>query len=472
MAAPSRYHVPMPFQRYGTFAGGIDLPDMKRETLAAKIEGNPLPRRLLVPLAPADAPPATAVVDAGDRVSAGQRIGAGGDGGVDVFAPLAGTVAGRATARLAGWGGFVEVPAVELTDLADEAGAFAGGGDGCSPAGADGRGGDGADPDQPFHWRAASNAALADRLAAGMLVTARRPMPLAAWVERARRLECRTLLCNVMEHEPYVTSDHRLLAERGAEVIEALAALRRLVGARTAQLVADRRRVLHYEDSFDAAGRFDVHLVALPHKYPMGTDAILTKVLARREPPPGRNVMAVGVAVTDAATCAALYDWLVRGRRPVGRVVTVAGPRAERPRNVRAPCGTPCDELLPGGKVFAVHGGPMTGLPCCDGAVVGPATPAVLALDPPHPPIPSPCLRCGWCTDHCPARLNVADLNDAFELSLVARAEQSGAMACVECGTCSYVCPARLPLAQRVKQLKHRIVALRRAAAAGRGGDS
>jgi electron transport complex protein RnfC len=73
--------------------------------------------------------------------------------------------------------------------------------------------------------------------------------------------------------------------------------------------------------------------------------------------------------------------------------------------------------------------------------------------------------------DHCPARLNVAMLNDAFELSLVDRAALGGALACVECGVCGYICPARLPLTQRVKQLKRQIVALRRAASLAPGAE-
>jgi electron transport complex protein RnfC len=87
--------------------------------------------------------------------------------------------------------------------------------------------------------------------------------------------------------------------------------------------------------------------------------------------------------------------------------------------------------------------------------VVGPATTALLALDGAanHGP-PSPCIRCGWCTDHCPARLNVAALNDDYELALVDRARRTGVAACVDCGVCTYVCPARLPLTQRVRQLK------------------
>jgi electron transport complex protein RnfC len=151
-------------------------------------------------------------------------------------------------------------------------------------------------------------------------------------------------------------------------------------------------------------------------------------------------------------------------------VVTVAGPHVAQPANFLVPFGTRCVDLVAGAAergALLVHGGPMAGLPCDARAVVTPATTAVLALEAVTPPLSTPCIRCGWCTDHCPARLNVAALNDAFELSLLDRARRAQPAACVECGVCSYVCPARLPLTHRVKQLKGKIPAPHPAAAAG-----
>jgi electron transport complex protein RnfC len=192
----------------------------------------------------------------------------------------------------------------------------------------------------------------------------------------------------------------------------------------------------------------------------VGADTILAKVLTRRETPPGESTMAVGVAIVDAATCFALYRLVACGQRATGRVATIGGPCVAEPGNVWAPFGARCGELAGGGEGMLVHGGAMGGMRCDALAVVTPATNALLTLEPVAPPVPSPCIRCGWCTDLCPARLNVAALNDAFELSLVERARRAGALACVECGVCSYVCPARLPLTQRVKRLKRQIRAL------------
>lgn len=456
----------MILRRYGMFTGGIELPDEKRPTIDRAIEVASRPQRLLVPLAPCGGAPATPTVATGDTVSPGQRIAIANDqAGVDVFAPLAGRVAGTATVALAAWGGFVESPAIELADLSDPANLV--------PPHCE----DDNTAKSGFDWQVAGDDDLLARLAEGQLTTHRlRPQPLMTWLSRARAKKCRWSIVNVMDQEPLVSSDHRLLSEFGPEIMEGLAIMAKLVGSRNKIVAADHRRTSHYESCGTPAEQFGITQIALPHKYPIGADTILTKVLTRRETPPGETPLAVGAAVLDAATCLAVCQWVVHHRRLLGRVVTVAGPHTARPGNFWTPFGTPCADLAsltagPGpssaaGDPTLIHGGPMAGTVCDARAVVTPATNAVLSLEAARMPLPGPCLRCGWCTDHCPARLNVAALNDAFELSLVDRARLGGALACVECGVCSYICPARLPLTQRVKQLKRRIVALRRAAEA------
>jgi electron transport complex protein RnfC len=437
----------MLLRRYGTFTGGIDLPDEKDRTLAEPIRPWGRPRRLCVPLAPCGRAPAEPVVRTGQRIGAGEKLAAApDDSAVDVFAPLDGRVKAFRSVGVAAREELVESPAVELVELSEPAFDES--------------------PQPTCDWQAAEGDDLLGRVAAGALTTFRgRPAPLIAWLRQARDHRCRTLIANVLEQEPYVTADHRTLAECGPEVIEGLAILAKAIGAHSVVLAADRRRTQHYDGSVEAAERLGISRIALPHKYPIGADTILTKVLTRRETAPGASTLAVGAAIVDAATCLAVYRWVACGRRLLGRVVTVSGPAAREPGNLWVPFGTLCADLADAGDAPLLHGGPMTGLKCDGEVVVTPATSAVLAFESLARPVPTPCIRCGWCMDHCPARLNVTALNDAFELSLVERARRLGAAACMECGVCSYVCPARLPLAQRVRQLKRRILALRRAAA-------
>lgn len=433
----------MLFGRYGTFAGGIDLPDEKHETLNLAIEAYVGAEPLRVAIAPCGERPSEPLVEVGQEVAASEKIAQALSGGVSIFSPTAGTVTALTTCKVAGSDEFVASPAVEIRPNEKN-------------------------PSMPspavcFDWRVASAAKLRDTIAAGPLTTYRRPIrPLGRWVERARSKSCRTLIANAMENQPYVTADHRLLVERGAEVLAGLAILGKAIEADNVILAADSRRTGDYQKIDSAARTFNINRIALPHKYPTGADVILVKVLMRRETPPGASTMEVGAAVIDAATCLAIYHWVACALPPTGRVVTVAGPRAPKVRNYWTPFGTRCMDLLERVEQPVIHNGPMVGLRCEDEAVVTPATDTVLALDASVPAPPGPCIRCSWCTDHCPARLNVAALNDAFELGMFKRAQKLVAPACVECGVCTYVCPARLPLTQRVKKLKRAIVNIER----------
>ncbi len=429
----------MLFRRYGTFAGGIDLPDEKHITGKLSIEAYRPASPLRVPLGACGPVAATAVVEAGQKIAAGERIAkASGPAAVDVFCPVAGTVTGVTTAQVAVGNEFVRCPAIEISP---EDGSFELG-----------------QPETTFDWEALDGQGLHERIAGGGLTTYRRPIePLTRWIDRARAKRCKKLIANGMESQPYVAADHRLLVEYGREVVCGLTILARTIEAEEVILAADSRRTGDYQQTVEPARAHRISRVALPHKYPIGADAMLVKVLTRWEVPPGGSTMDTGVAVIDAATCLAVFRWVACGSPPTGRVVTVAGHRAPHVRNYCVPFGTRCLELVGQAEQPVIHNGPMIGLRCPSQAVVSPATDAVLALDASLPAAPSACIRCSWCTDHCPARLNVAELNDAFELWLIDRARKLAAPACVECGVCTYVCPARLPLSQRVKQLKRAI---------------
>ena len=433
------------FRRTGAFEGGINLPPQKEATLRELIAPSPRAERLRVPLAPCGGTAAKPLVAAGSHVAAGQLLArAAGEDGVDVYAPLSGRVGEIAEAELIAPDGAAVSPAVEI-EAAGTAQPVA------------------SLPGQ-FDWRSAGQEELLRRLWGGGLVSCRggrasggRAESLAAWARRARRKGCRLLIANAVEPQPFVTADHRLLAEHGAEVIRGLAILAAATGAGRTILAVDGRRTGDYTCLEEPARACGVATVALDPIYPIGNDTILVKVLARRETPIGGEGLDVRVAVTDAAACFAVYRWVACGAPQTGRVVTVAGPAAAVKGNFFVPFGMSCHELPGRTAGWLVHGGPMSGRLCGDSAVVWHGTDAVLAIAPMEPAVAAPCIRCGWCTDRCPARLNVSALNDFYELGQVRKAHRVGALGCVGCGVCTYVCPARLPLAQRVKQLKRMI---------------
>ncbi len=435
---------------FGTFSGGIDLPDDKGSTLNAPIGAWTEIRRLSLPLDQNAESAASPIVQKDQKVTAGESIATGHNEAPDIFAPADAIVTGFSTVEIAGRLTTQKSPAIdlELTSSIE------------LPA---------ANPVKP-HWSKLGEAAMWDRLTEGPISVHRGgALPLAAWVLRARSKSCGLLVANAMEQQPLVTANHRLMVEYGAEVTEGLAILARATGIPNAALVVPRRRTDAYRSLAVPAKKYNITQVALSHKYPTEADTILVRALTRRQVPPGRTPMDAGVAVIDPATCFAVYRWIACDQRLPGRIVTVSGAAQHPSGNYFLPFGVHCLDIINSDEHIVIHGGPMIGTLCNDETVVTPATDAILSITPsPHTP-PSPCIRCGWCADHCPARLNVPALNDDFELSMVEDARRAGVSACVGCGVCSYACPARLPLTQRVGELK--LAAIDAAAAENKGEE-
>ncbi|MDP6544808.1 MAG: 4Fe-4S dicluster domain-containing protein [Phycisphaerae bacterium] len=426
-------------RRFGTFSGGIDLPDDKASTLNVPIEAWEQVQHISLPLRRGAEPPASPLVEIDQKVTAGEPLATGQDEAPDILAPADAIVTGFSTVEVAGRHATQKSPAIDLKITSPIE----------LPA---------ANPVKP-HWTDLDEAALWDRLTESAISVHRGGMvPLADWVLQARSKVCDLLVANAMEQQPLVTANHRLLAEYGGEVVEGLAILARATGISNAALVVPRRRTDAYRDLAAPSEKYDITQVALLHKYPTEADSILVKVLTRYQVPPGCTPMDVGVAVIDPATCFAVYRWVACAQRLAGRVVTVSGAAEHDDGNYFLPFGTHCLDINNSDEHIIIHGGPMVGAMCTEETIVTPATDAILSITPsPHAPS-SPCIRCGWCTDHCPARLNVAALNDDFELSMVEDARRSDVTACVDCGICSYICPARLPLTQRVRELKLAVI--------------
>jgi Na+-translocating ferredoxin:NAD+ oxidoreductase subunit C len=437
-----RYHPVMRgprIRRFGTFSGGIDLPDDRPSALNTPIGTWDKLSNISLPLGQAASAATEPLVRENQKVSTGQLLAGGHDDSVDIFAPSDARVTGFSTVEVAGRLTMRKSRAIdlEITSRIE------------LPA---------RETIQP-HWSTLSEADLWDRLGEGGISVHRGgALPLVNWVLQARSKSCGLLVANAMEQQPMVTANHRLLAEYGPEVTEGLAILARATGITNTALVVPRRRTDAYRSLTGPAGKYNITQVALSHKYPTEAEAILVRVLTKRQVPPGRGPMDVGVAVIDPATCFAVYRWISCNQRLNGRIVTISGDSQHPGGNYFLPFGARCLDIVnsdgQSDERIVIHGGPMIGARCNEATVVTPVTDAILSITPsPYAP-PSPCIRCGWCSDHCPARLNVAALNDDFELAMVENAKRSGVAACVGCGVCSYICPARLPLRQRILELR------------------
>ena len=459
MAGRIDYDAAMRSRRFGTFVGGIDMPEEKHHTREAIVTDLAVPPRLVVPLDPCRLGAGEPEVSVGQRVGAGDRLGSAG-GRMPIFAPSGGVVVALRQCILAGGPtGAYDSPAVEIAELE-------------APAG---------EPPLPrtWDWSDASGDDLVDRIARGGVTTFADPLgPLADECVAARAAGVDTLVGNGMENQPYLTGEHRTLIERGEEVTEGLAILGRAIGAERVLLAVDARRTGRYQRVAASADGFDIQLLAVEHKYPVGHPVMLSKVVTGRKVPPGGAPTSVGVMVVNVAASVAACRCVAAGQPPTHRVLTVAGRQVGRPGNYRVALGTSAEFVLeaadaPAGGQGLCHGGPMTGVALPGGAAVSASTSGLLSLPVETADAPTACIRCAWCTDHCPVRLNVANLNDLFELGQIDRARRHHVSACLGCGVCSYICPARLALTHRMMRLKRALSAeAGRQSAEGAAGGS
>lgn len=286
-----------------------------------------------------------------------------------------------------------------------------------------------------------------------------------------------TIILNGVECESWLTSDHRLMLEKSHEIITGLDIAMHMVSAKRA-IVAIENNTMDAVDvmkkAIDDMGWNDKMIVqVLPTIYPQGGEKQLIQVLTGKEVPAGRLPLHIGVLCYNVGTSKAIHDAVCLGEPMTERVVTLSGDAMPKPTNMLVRFGTPVPFVLEQAGLSAfddvqiVHGGSMMGdvLRQLDIPVVK-ATNGLLAMK--RSTImqahyeEEPCIRCGDCSDACPAGLMPNLLAMHCKEEQFERAENYQLFDCIECGACSYVCPSHIPLVHYFRFGKGQVAKVRR----------
>ena len=284
--------------------------------------------------------------------------------------------------------------------------------------------------------------------------------------------KCDLLIINGVECEPYLTSDHRLMLERGEEILTGVTILMKALKVERAKIGIENNK----PDAIDhltklATGFKGITVHALKVKYPQGAEKQLIKALINREVPSGHLPLDVGAVVHNVGTAFAVYEAVQKNKPLFERVVTITGKSLARPGNYFVRIGTPISKLIEAaggmpddtGKI--INGGPMMGK-----AVNNIDVPVVkgtsgIILFPRNESERSeikPCIRCAKCISVCALKLEPFLLMTLSEKGLFERAEKEGITDCMECGSCSYTCPADRPLLDYIRLGKSTVIRMAR----------
>jgi electron transport complex protein RnfC len=421
--------------------GGIHPPENKISAEAA-IETLPLPKQVSVPIGQHLGAPATPVVNRGDLVKTGQLIAkSSGFISANIHAPVSGKV--LKIDNVYDTSGYRK-PCIIISVEGDE---WIGSIDKSKEIDAEIR---------------LNRKEIIDKINEMGIVGlggATFPSFVKLMVPEGKKVEY--LIINGVECEPYLTSDHRLMIERGEEMMIGVSILMRGLNVDKALIGIENNKADAIEHLGKLVKKFKgIEIHSLKVQYPQGGEKQLIQALTGREVPSGKLPLEVGCVVNNVGTAFAVYEAVQKNKPLIERVVTVTGKSVKKPSNFLVRIGTPTKDLLDAaqglpedtGKILS--GGPMMGkaLLNLDVPVVkGTSGILVMPENESRRSEEGSCIRCAKCIKACPMGLEPVLLSKTAKLKMFDKVEKERALDCIECGSCSYICPANIPLLDYIR---------------------
>jgi len=433
--------------RAKTFPHGIHPPEFKELTAEKTIESLPPPEKVIIPLLQHFGKPAKSLVQKGDEVLLGQKIG---EGQTLFSASVHSSVSGKViSVEDYNHPGGSRIPAVAITNDSQ---------------------------DHPFSEKQATKDPFSlspDEIRqkvreAGVVGLGGAAFPTAVKLSPPKDKPIETIIINGCECEPLLTSDYRLMIEAPEDILRGAELARIATGAKRIIIGIEDNKKKAFEIFQDKIQNNSVEVSLLKTKYPQGAEKNLIYALLRREVPTGGLPFDVGVVVQNVGTTKAIWEAVSVGKPLYERVISVSGLGIKEPKNILVRIGTPfkavvefCGGLKEDTDIL-VMGGPMMGISqwSLDVPIVK-GTSGILAWAAPRPSLEYPCVRCGRCIENCPMTLVPTQLAKYVKFDDLTSAEKWGVLDCVECGCCQYMCPSKIPLVHWMRVGKNSISILK-----------
>lgn len=433
--------------------GGVHPPENKL-TADKKIEILPLPKQVTIPIAQHIGAPAKILVNKKDKVKVGELIAeSGGFISANIHSSVSGTV--FKIDNIADASGYKKT-AVVINVEGDEWY-------------------EGINKDESLikDFDIDKNEILKKIQVGGIVGLGGATFPTHVKLLPPKGMKAEILIINGVECEPYLTADHRLILEKGEEILVGTKILMKALEVKKAVIGIENNKTDAIKYMTKLSKNYEgISVTALKVRYPQGGEKQLIKAITGREVPSGGLPIAVGAVVHNVGTVFAVYEAVQKNKPLFERVVTVTGKSVSNPKNLSVRIGTPISMLieatggLPDDTGKIISGGPMMGkaLNSTDVTVTkGTSGILILPKEESKRREIKPCIRCAKCVEVCPMGLEPFLLMNLSEKSMYERSEKEDVLDCIECGSCSYICPSDRPLLDYIRLGKSAVGALRRA---------
>ena len=429
-------------ERLAGYSGGVHPSERKEYSEHIALERFPEPKTLVISMSQHLGAPANPIVQVGDTVKVGQKIGeAAGFISAPVHSSVSGTVIAVEPRMHATRGSEVMAVVIE------------------------------SDGKDTLHESLKPNKDL-DSLTpdeiidivreAGIVGMGGAGFPTCVKLKPAKPVD--TILLNGCECEPLLTADHRVLLEFADDIIYGLKAILKTTGAEKGLIVIEDNKPDAIELMQAKVADIDnIEVVVAKTKYPQGAEKTLIKRVMGRQVPRGGLPADVGVIVDNISTVKAISDAIQTGMPLIERVATVTGEKIKNPGNYIYKIGTSVKEMIDycGGTtdddVLIKMGGPMMGFELSDLNVpMMKGSNGIIAIDTDQT-AEQPCIKCGRCVDVCPMDLSPLYFSKYADEKNWQGMKDMNVMDCVECRCCQYICSSKIPLVAKIKAGKNAV---------------
>ncbi len=421
--------------RLDGYYGGVHPTERKERTEHLALKSFPDPAEVVIPLSMHAGAPANPVVQVGDTVKVGQKIG---EPAAFISAPVHSSVSGTVTA-IEERGHATRGTCLSVVIKSDGKNTL----------------------DESVKPHKSLEELTPDEIVeivkeAGIVGMGGAGFPTSVKLKPAKPVD--TILLNGCECEPLLTADHRVLLEFADDVIYGLKAILKAVGAEKGVIVIEDNKPDAIELMKEKTADLEnIEVVVAKTKYPQGAEKMLIKRVTGRKVPSGGLPADVGCVVSNISTTKAISDAIQKGLPLIERVVTVTGEHVKNPGNFIVKIGTNTGDLLNycdaelGEDITVKAGGPMMGFVLSDVNVpIMKGSNGIIAVDTDHT-VERPCIKCGRCMDVCPMELSPLYFAKYADEENWQGMKEKNVMDCVECRCCEYICSSKIPLVTKIK---------------------
>lgn len=420
--------------------GGVHIPKKKDSTKNLTIENLKAPQRLYFPMSMHIGEDASPVVEVGDLVKIGTKIGQA-QGGIS--ANIHSSVSGKVV-------GIKKLPSFrgeKTTIIIENDGKYE-------------------EERLPVLTRNSSSKDFKDRLReAGITGKGGAGFPSSVKYDQEKE-KTNYLLVNGAECEPFSTTDHRVMVEYAKEIVDCVGLICDIYKLEKAYIALEKpmtEAISSLKDAVSKSNRDDIVIHLLDEEYPQGHEKLQIEEVINVEIEEGKRSGDYGILQSNVSTIKAIHDACFLGKPFSQRVITVTGDKLKNPKNLMVPMGTPVSYAIKacGGlkdeEVLSINGGPMMGKSFENyDYPIDKDTTTLLFIDPKTEPKETACIQCAQCIEVCPVGLQPVLISNSFKEGRVDLVPQLQSETCISCGSCTYICPARIPLLENIQALNEK----------------